>query len=199
MRLLPPALDKLVTLLARLPGVGERSATRMALFLLSEPGGYAEALSQALADVTRRVRTCAECHLPADQERCPVCGDPGRDRTMICVVQAIQDVLAFEATGAYRGLYHVLHGALSPLKGVGPGELRLANLMARLDAGAEEVVLATATDVEGEATALYLARLLVPTGVKVTRIATGIPMGGSLEYLDAKTLGRALAARAVIA
>ncbi len=132
----------------------------------------------------------------AESERCGVCVDPGRDRTVLCVVETIQDLLAFERTGAYRGLYHVLHGSLAPLKGIGPNQLRLDNLEARLEAtGIEEVILATSTDVEGEATALYLAKRLAPTEVRVTRIATGVPMGGDLEYIDQNTLSQALKGR----
>ncbi len=196
---LPIALDKLVSLLARLPGIGERSATRLAFHVLSQPESYARDLSGALVEMVERVRFCSDCHMVSEAERCAICEDPTREKTTICVVEGIADLLAFERSGAYLGLYHVLHGVLAPLRGVGPDELRLANLRARVEAlGATEVIVATSTDVEGEATALYLLRHLAPTGVHVTRIATGVPMGGELEYVDATTLSRALRGRTTL-
>jgi recombination protein RecR len=196
---LPIALDKLVSLLARLPGIGERSATRLAFHVLSQPESYARDLSGALVELVERVRFCTDCHMVSEAERCTICQDPTREKTTICVVEGIADLLAFERSGAYLGLYHVLHGVLAPLRGIGPDELRLANLRARVEAlGATEVIVATSTDVEGEATALYLLRHLAPTGVHVTRIATGVPMGGELEYVDATTLSRALRGRTTL-
>jgi recombination protein RecR len=193
---LPPALDKLASLLARLPGIGERSATRLAFHVLSEPPGYAEALSQALADLSASVGFCEACHNIAEASLCRVCRDAGRDAHTLCVVEGISDLMAIERTGSYRGHYHVLHGVLAPLKGIGPSQLRLSNLKSRLvDEGVTEVIVATSTGVEGEATALYLARLLAPSKVSLSRIATGIPHGGDLEYIDATTLGRALDGR----
>jgi recombination protein RecR len=193
---LPIALEKLVSLLARLPGIGERSATRLAFFILSQPESYARDLSGALVELVTRVRFCVDCHMVSEAERCAICEDPTREKTLVCVVEGIADLLAFERSGAYHGLYHVLHGVLAPLRGVGPDELRLANLRSRVELlGATEVIVATSSDVEGEATALYLLRHLAPTGVRVTRIATGVPMGGELEYVDATTLSRALRGR----
>ncbi len=193
---LPPALDKLAALLARLPGIGERSATRLAFHILSEPRGYATELSRALDGLGTSVGFCDDCHMVAEGADCKVCGDPSRDSTLLCVVEGIPDLLAIERTGTFRGRYHVLHGVLAPLKGVGPTQLRLGNLTSRLERdGVEEVIVATSTGVEGEATALYLARLLANTGMRLTRIATGIPHGGDLEYIDATTLGRALDGR----
>lgn len=193
---LPPALDKLVTLLSRLPGVGERSATRLAFFILEEPDAYARQLGSALEQLDGHVSYCVDCHMVCERERCRVCTDPTRSASTLCVVQRVQDMLAFERSGAFDGRYHVLHGVLSPLKGIGPDQLRLANLRARAAAPeVEEVILATSTGVEGEATALYLARVLADANVKVSRIATGIPLGGELEYVDQSTLGRALAGR----
>lgn len=199
--MLPPALDKLATLLSRLPGVGRRSATRYAFHILGEPPDYARALSRALDDVLAHVRFCASCHALMEDHpsgECGLCRDPSRDRATVCVVEGVTDLVAIEQSGAYRGLYHVLHGVLAPLKGVGPSQLRLANLEDRLAAlGATELILATSTDVEGEATALYLAKRLAGRGLSVTRIATGMPMGGELEYVDQGTLSRALAGRRV--
>ncbi|MCC6621473.1 MAG: recombination protein RecR [Deltaproteobacteria bacterium] len=195
MAALPPALDKLATLLARLPGVGKRSAMRWAFHVLTEPPAYAEALRQALGDVLAHVRFCRECHHLAETEVCAICSDPARDATLLCVVEGVPDLIAIERTG-FAGRYHVLHGALAPLKGIGPDQLRLGNLEARIARdGVREVILATSADVEGEATALWLGKRLAPTGVALTRIATGIPMGGELEYLDEHTLARALAGR----
>lgn len=198
MTMLPTALDKLVTLLSRLPGIGERSATRLAFFIISEPRDYAQALATALTEVGDHVHLCADCHMIAETERCTICRDATRQRQTVCVVETVQDLLAFERTGAYRGLYHVLHGVLAPLKGVGPSQLKLDNLEARLMAEAvTEVIVATNTDVEGEATALYLAKRLGAScpGLALTRIATGVPMGGELEYIDQNTLSRALSGR----
>jgi recombination protein RecR len=193
---LPPALDKLASLLARLPGIGERSATRLAFYILSEPGGYASELARSLDGLGESVGFCEDCHMVAESARCRVCRDPGRDPSALCIVEGIPDLLAIERTGAYQGRYHVLHGVLAPLKGVGPSQLRLANLTSRIERdGVEEVIVATSTGVEGEATALYLARLLDGVGAQLTRIATGVPHGGDLEYIDATTLGRAMEGR----
>lgn len=197
---LPIALDKLVALLSRLPGIGERSATRLAFHVLSEPESYALELSDALREMVDKVRFCADCHMVAEGERCRICADPARDRRTVCVVEGIQDVLAFDRTGVFDGLYHVLHGVLAPLKGVGPEQLRLGNLRERIARdGVEEVIVATSTDVEGEATALYLRRHLADLDTRVSRIATGVPMGGDLEYVDPNTLGRALKGRTDLA
>lgn len=199
MAALPEALEKLVTLLSRLPGIGPRTATRLAFHVLSEPGGYAGELAQALGEVTERVGFCSDCHHVAEGDLCGVCRSGGRDRRTICVVEGVAELLAFERTGTFDGLYHVLHGSLAPLKGIGPGELRLDNLRARVERDAvEEIIVATSTGVEGEATALYIARTLAGVDVDVTRIATGVPMGGDLEYVDPNTLGRALSGRVSI-
>jgi len=196
---LPPALDKLATLLSRLPGVGARTGLRWGFHILGGPRAYAEDLIQALRDVLDHVHFCRECHHLSELEVCPICTDPGRDRGIICVVEGVVDVLALERSRAFRGRYHVMHGVLAPLKGVGPAQLKLDNLEARIEAdGVAEIIVATGADVEGEATALYLARRLAPTGVRVTRIATGIPIDGELEYLDDHTLSRALQGRIVL-
>jgi recombination protein RecR len=196
---LPPALDKLATLFSRLPGVGARTGQRWAFHIIGGQRTYAEDLIQALRDVLDHVHFCRECHHLSELEVCPICRDPGRDSRQLCVVEGVVDVIAIERSRAFRGRYHVMHGALAPLKGVGPNQLRLDNLESRITRdGIEEVIVATSADVEGEATALYLARRLAPQGVRVTRIATGIPMGGELEYLDDHTLSRALAGRVVL-
>jgi recombination protein RecR len=193
--MLPPALDKVATLLSRLPGVGKRTAMRWAFHILSEPPSYAEGLKKALGELLEHVHFCRQCHHLAETEVCAICRDTLRDTSLLCVVEGVVDLLAIERTGSFRGRYHVLHGALAPLKGVGPSQLRLDNLEERVRAQVTEVIIATSADVEGEATALYLAKRLAPLGVSVSRIATGIPMGGELEYLDDHTLSRALAGR----
>lgn len=194
--MLPTALDKLAILLSRLPGIGERSAARLAIHVLSEPEEYASGLSDVLGDLHERVLFCEACHMLCETGTCGVCRDSNRDRSLLCIVQSVVDFMAFERTGAYQGLYHVLHGVLAPLRGIGPSRLKLQNLEARIRAlGIKEVIIATNTDVEGESTALYLARRLEDTGVSVTRIATGIPVGGELEYIDQNTLSRALDGR----
>lgn len=194
--MLPTALDKLATLLSRLPGIGERSAARLAVHILSEPSNYAASLGSALDELHGKVIFCEACHMLCERQPCGICRDLTRDTKTLCVVGEVVDMMAFERTGAYLGLYHVMHGVLAPLKGIGPDDLRLGNLEGRIQSlGVQEVILATNTDVEGEATALYLARRLEALGVSVTRIATGIPMGGELEYLDQNTLSRALVGR----
>jgi len=196
-------LERLILELARLPGIGERSATRLAFYILkvsqkdaTTRHSLAHDLARALTVAVEQIHLCAECRNLCGSERCSICSDTRRERTQLCVVEGVQDLRALEASGAYRGLYHVLHGALSPLDGVGPDDLKVDELVARVRAGGcSEVVLATNADVEGDATALYIARLLKPTGVRLTRLASGIPLGGELEYLDQATLGRALVNR----
>jgi recombination protein RecR len=189
-------IARLVKELAKLPGIGEKTAQRLAFHVLKAGPAYADALAAAVTGVVRDVRCCSECQTLTDRDPCPICADPERDPKVICVVEGVPDLVAVERTHEYRGRYHVLHGALSPLDGVGPSELKIRELLLRLErAPAEEVVIATNSDVEGEATALYLTKLLKPLGLKVTRIAQGVPMGGDLEYADQVTLARALAGR----
>ena len=189
-------MARLTQLLARLPGIGERTAQRLTFHILRSPPAYAEELAEAVGRVVREVRMCAGCCTLTAGELCAVCADPRRDRTLLCVVESVQDLAAVERTREYRGLYHVLHGAISPLDGVGPEQLRIGELLARLPSGeVAEVILATNPTVEGEATALYLSRLLKPLGVQVSRIAQGVPMGGDLEFADQITLARALEGR----
>jgi len=191
---MPDPLRRLTTELARLPGIGPKSATRLAHHLLRVPKREAEELARAIVEVKERLFHCSVCNAITDVEPCALCADPGRDRTKICVVEEPFNIQPLERTGEYRGLYHVLLGALSPQRGVGPDELAIDGLLARLD-GVAEVVLATNPNVEGEATALYLARLLAGRGLAVTRLAFGMPVGGDIEYTDEVTLGRSLAGR----
>lgn len=186
-------LAKLVEQFRRLPGIGPKSAARLAYHVLEMDKDEAQALAQAILDAKEKVGYCSVCFNLTDCDPCQVCQAEGRDRTVICVVEDPRDVEAMERTREYRGLYHVLHGALSPLDGVGPDQLRLAELLQRLRQGdVREVIMATNPNVEGEATAMYIARLLKPLGVKVTRIAHGLPVGGDLEYADEVTLAKAL-------
>jgi len=195
----PDAINRLVAQLARLPGIGEKTAQRLAFHILRAPPEYAKGLAQALTEVVETVHLCPRCYSLHDggaESVCAFCSDTRRDDRLLCVVEGIADELAIERTKEFKGRYHVLHGVLSPLEGVGPDQLRIAELLRRLEsADVEEIILATNPDVEGEATALYLTRLLKPMGLKVTRLAQGIPMGGELEYADQATLARALAAR----
>jgi len=191
---LSPAVENLVTQLTKLPGIGRRTAQRLAFHLLSARPEDALELSHAIEDVKARVRFCRECGNLTEEELCAVCEDPRRDRSVICVVEQPVDVVSLERTGEFRGLYHVLGGALSPLDGVEPGDLRLDALFERVRNGVSEVVLATNPTMTGEATAAFIADRLRDR-VQVTRLASGLPVGGDLEYADEVTLGRALAGR----
>jgi recombination protein RecR len=192
---LSPAVENLVTQLTKLPGIGRRTAQRLTFHLLSARHEDALELAQAIEDVKTRVRFCRECGNLTEEELCEVCSDVRRDRSLICVVEQPADVVSLERTHEYRGLYHVLGGALSPLDGVEPTDLRIGGLLSRIEqGGVEEVVLATNPTMTGEATAAYLADRLRAT-VRVTRLASGLPVGGDLEYADEVTLGRALAGR----
>jgi len=190
-------LRNLIDELGRLPGIGQKSAQRLAFHLLKVPREDAERLASAIIEVKDRTTLCEICCNVADQEqRCPICSDGRRDEHVICVVEDPRDIVAVERTGQFAGRYHVLHGALSPLEGIGPDQLKVAELLRRLDGGqVTEVILCTNPNLEGEATAMYLARLLEPLGVPVSRIASGLPVGGDLEYADELTLGRALEGR----
>jgi recombination protein RecR len=187
-------IARLTVLLAKLPGVGEKTAQRLAFHILKSPKEYASDLAEALLLLQQQVRLCSVCCNLTARDPCAICGDAQRDTRMICVVESVPDLLAVERTREFRGRYHVLHGALSPLDGVGPDQLKIKELLVRLD-GVSEVIIATDPTVEGEATALYLTRLVKPLGVRVTRIAQGLPMGGDLEYADQVTLARALQGR----
>ncbi len=195
MGIYPPPLESLIHELSRLPGVGPKSATRIALFVMRNDRELAERLSQSLLAVKDRIRFCSICYNLTEQDPCPICQDPNRANGMICVVEGPGDQLAIEESRVFQGRYHVLHGVLSPLDGVGPEDLRIGELVSRLEKeDVKEVILATNPTAEGESTAAYLAKILSPK-VKVTRIALGIPMGGDLKYMDSMTLQHALKRR----
>lgn len=189
------AVERAITQLAQLPGIGRKSAQRIVFYLLKVPIEEVRLLAEALLRVKERVTRCSVCSSITEQDPCAICSDPQRDQRVICVVEEANDVLALERTHEYRGLYHVLGGALSPLDGIGPEELKVKELIARLRPPVEEVILATNPNTEGEATALYLLKLIQPLGIKVTRIARGIPMGVDIEYADEITLSKALEGR----
>jgi recombination protein RecR len=192
----PKPVTRLIEAFAQLPGIGPKTASRLTFYLLRRPAEQAEALADALRDLKQKTVFCSVCFNITEQSPCAICRDEGRDRSILCVVEEPLDVVAIDRTGEYPGLYHVLHGAISPVEGIGPDELRINELLARLKAEpVEEVLLATNPNLEGEATAMYLARLIQPLGVRVTRLARGLPVGGDLEYADAVTLGRALEGR----
>jgi recombination protein RecR len=192
----PAALTRVMEELGRLPGIGPKTAQRLSFYILRTPRESVDRLASALIEVKARIRFCDECYFIAEGARCAICLSSRRDRGVVCVVEEPLDVLAIERTGEYHGLYHVLHGALSPIDGVGPAELKVAELVARLRRDpVSEVILATDPDMEGEATAAYLAEQLAPLGVKTTRLAHGLPVGGELEYADELTLARAFSGR----
>lgn len=192
-------IQRLVRELSKLPGIGQKTAARLAFHILRSPTEQARSLAIALVEVKEKIRLCSTCMNLTELDPCELCQDPARDRNTLCIVAHPPDLLAVERTGSYRGRYHVLHGVLSPLEGVGPDDLRLRELLARLQGPSaepvEEVIVATSPNVEGEATAMYVARTLKPLGVRVTRIASGLPIGGDLEYADGVTITRALEVR----
>jgi recombination protein RecR len=192
---LPDPLLRLIEELQRLPGIGPKGAQRLAFHLLKTPRDETDALADALRDVKDRVTYCSVCNGITDSDPCAYCGSEDRDHRIICVVEEPQNVSAVEKTREFKGTYHVLMGALSPLQGIGPDDLKIHSLLARINAGVAEVILATNPTVEGEATAIYLARLLKPLGVRVTRIAMGVPVGSDLEYTDEVTMHKALEGR----
>jgi len=188
-------LARLVEQFARLPGVGRKTAQRLAFYMLSQPPERAKEFADALLEASKAIKRCTVCQNLTDAEKCPICENETRDKTIICVVSDPRDVVAFERMREYNGLYHVLHGLISPMDGVGPEELTIKELLARLDGTVNEVVMATNPTVEGEATAMYISRLIKPLGVRVSRLAYGIPVGGNLEFADDVTLCRALEGR----
>jgi len=191
-----PSFAKLVAELAKFPGVGQKTATRLAFFILTQPQEEADALADTIRDLKRKVHFCSTCFQMTESDPCQICADPRRDRNLLCIVEEPQDVLAIERSHAFKGQYHVLHGALSPLDGVGPENLKISELKERLETGEiQEILLATNFSVKGETTALYLARMLKPMGLKITRLAHGIPLGSDLEYIDQGTVSRAIAGR----
>lgn len=192
-------LTKLIEQFERLPGIGRKSAQRLAFYVLSLPKERAQQFADAIVEAHEKIKKCKVCQSLTESELCPICTDQARDRSIVCVVENSQDVIAFERTKEYHGLYHVLHGLISPMDGIGPDQLYIKELIARMgDCVIREVVMATSPTVEGEATAMYIARLLKPMNVRVTRLAYGIPVGSNLEYADEVTLYRALEGRSEI-
>ena len=191
-----PSLNRLISELGKFPGVGRKTATRLAFYVMQQSDEQSQALVEAIQNLKQRVRFCSTCFNVTEQDPCPLCTSTNRDDGLLCVVEQPQDLMAIERGHSYRGLYHVLHGVLSPLDGVGPDELKIAELVERIRQGQfHEVIVATNFSIEGEATALYLSRVLQPFGVRMTRLAHGIPMGSDLEYVDDATVGRAIEGR----
>ena len=192
----PTSIRQLIKRIARLPGIGEKTAERLALHILHSPRREAEELARSIVEMKSTVRYCSRCFGLSDREVCDLCSDPARDSAQLCVVEQPADMVAIEKSGAFRGAYHILQGVLSPMNGVGPDDIRMGELLSRVaDGEVSEVVLATSTSVEGESTADYIAQCLQPYALKVTRIASGVPMGGDLKYVDQVTLKRAMDSR----
>ena len=191
-------VNQLIEELSRLPGIGAKSAQRLAFHIINMPKEQVEQLAQSMVNARSNIRYCKECFTLTDQELCPICGSAKRDKSVIMVVETSRDLAAYEKTGKYNGVYHVLHGAISPMLGIGPNDIKLKELMHRLQSDVEEVIIATNSSLEGETTAMYISKLIKPTGIKVTRIASGVPVGGDLEYIDEVTLLRALEGRTEI-
>lgn len=188
-------ISKLIEELSKLPGVGPKSAQRLAFYLINRPMEEVQRLSDSIIQARQNVRYCKQCYTLTDQELCPICSNSRRDQGVIMVVEDTRDLAAYEKTGKFEGVYHVLHGAISPMLGVGPNDIKLKELMQRLQGEVKEVIIATNSSLEGETTAMYISKLIKPTGIKVTRIASGVPVGGDLEYIDEVTLLRALEGR----
>ena len=177
-------ISRLIEEFSKLPGIGAKSAQRMAFHIINRPEEEVKALAQAILDAKENVRYCKQCFTLTDSELCPICSNPKRDAKTIMVVENTRDLAAYEKTGKYEGVYHVLHGAISPMLGIGPNDIRLKELMQRLQGDVKEVIIATNSSLEGETTAMYISKLIKPTGIRVTRIASGVPVGGDLEYID---------------
>ena len=188
-------ISKLIEELSALPGIGAKSAQRLAFHIINMPKEQVQSLSSAILSAKDNVRYCKCCYTLTDEEICPICKDESRDRKTIMVVENTRDLVAYEKTGKFEGVYHVLHGAISPMLGIGPNDIKLKELMIRLEGDVDEVIVATNSSLEGETTAMYISKLIKPTGIKVTRIASGVPVGGDLEYIDEVTLLRALQGR----
>lgn len=191
----PKPMARLIEELVRLPGVGPKTAQRLAFFLIGQTPAEVQSLAEAIVEAKRKINYCSRCFHLTEEDPCAICSDSKRNHNFICVVEEPRDVIAMERTKSFNGIYHVLHGSISPLEGIGPNQLKVKELVARISPEVEEVVLATDPNVEGEATAMYLARLLKPIGVKVTRMAHGMPVGSDLEYVDEVTLSKALEGR----
>ena len=188
-------ISRLIEELERLPGIGTKSAGRLAFHIINMPKEQVESMANALVDARNNVRYCTQCQTLTDGELCPICKNSDRDPKVIMVVETVRDLAAYEKTGKYTGVYHVLHGAISPMLGIGPSDIRLKELMERLQKEVDEVIVATNSSLEGETTAMYIGKLIRPIGIKVSRIASGVPVGGDLEYIDEITLLRALEGR----
>ena len=188
-------ISRLIEEFSRLPGIGNKSAQRLAFHVINMPVDQVEELAKTILDARKNVRYCKVCCTLTDQETCPICSNPDRDKKTIMGVETPRDLAAYEKTGKYNGVYHVLHGAISPMLGIGPGDIRLKELMERLQGDVDEVIIATNSSLEGETTAMYISKLIKPAGIKVSRIASGVPVGGDLEYIDEVTLLRALEGR----
>lgn len=188
-------INKLIEQLSRLPGVGAKSAQRLAFHIINMPEAEVKGLTSAITNAKANIHYCRECFTLTDEEVCPICRNQARDHKTIMVVEHTRDLAAYEKTGKYEGVYHVLHGAISPMLGIGPSDIKMNELIKRLEKDVDEVIIATNSSLEGETTAMYLSRLIKPTGIKVTRIASGVPVGGDLEYIDEVTLLRALDGR----
>ncbi len=191
-------ITKLIEELSRLPGIGAKTAQRLAFHIINMPKEQVERLAETMKDARSNVRYCKQCFTLTDQELCPICQSHSRDQKTIMVVETTRDLAAYEKTGKYNGVYHVLHGAISPMLGIGPGDIKLKELIERLQGDVDEVIVATNSSLEGETTAMYISKLIKPTGIKVSRIASGVPVGGDLEYIDEVTLLRALEGRTII-
>ncbi|MBP3238633.1 MAG: recombination protein RecR [Lachnospiraceae bacterium] len=191
-------IGKLTEELGRLPGIGSKSAARLAYHIINMPVDQVKNLTDTITAARERVCLCSECYNLTDREICPVCADEQRDHKQIMVVENPRDLAAYEKTGKYKGIYHVLHGAISPMLGIGPADIKLKELIKRLEKDVDELIIATNSSLEGEATAMYISKLVKPTGIKVSRIATGVPVGGDLEYIDEVTLSRALDGRVTL-
>lgn len=198
MNLYSNQISMLIGELSKLPGIGAKSAGRLAFHIINMPEDQVAALAGAITSAKANVRYCKHCCNLTDQEVCPICSDESRDHKTIMVVEGPRDLAAYEKTGKYQGVYHVLHGAISPMLGIGPNDIRLKELMLRLQQDVDEVIIATNSSLEGETTAMYISKLIKPTGIKVTRIASGVPVGGDLEYIDEMTLLRALDGRTAL-
>ena len=188
-------INKLIEQLSRLPGVGAKSAQRQAFHIINMPKEEVEGIANAMISAKEHIHYCKECYTLTDEELCPICKDPNRNHKQIMVVEQTRDMAAYEKTGKYEGVYHVLHGAISPMLGIGPSDIKLAELMKRLQKDVDEVIIATNSNLEGETTAMYISKMIKQAGIKVTRIASGVPVGGDLEYIDEVTLLRALEGR----
>lgn len=188
-------INKLIDELSKLPGIGTKSAGRLAFYLMNLPKERIDRLASSIIDAKANIRYCISCYTMTDRETCPICENPKREQDLIMVVETTRDLAAYEKTGRYEGVYHVLHGAISPMLGIGPGDIKLKELIKRLEGEVKEVIIATNSSLEGETTAMYLSKLIKPSGIRITRIASGIPVGGDLEYIDEVTLLRALEGR----